>query len=421
MFKIKNLVIISIISMFCFGCASTKADVGLTNAEAAEIARQAADRAFSNGNDYDASEQTKQNSSSKKSQQDDYEAISEDELKEAKENSAINEKDDKEEIASKDDASINKSKNEPSWVKYPQEGADSHFYLCATGAGKSTKEAGENATAALARIIRQDIKSKTITTDFASNTNGEIYSSSSLDEIIETDSMIKNLVGVKIQEYWISKTGLIHALVVLNRHEASMYYTKKIADNNSMVMAYLADADKSIGSFESFFAITKAAALAKETNSFMDILFAVDPLTYRTIDFPYGSIQEIEKKSKDVAANISVGILVEGDLNGRVAAAFAKVFTENGLLTTNNPKNKYIFETKLALDVSPLGKNIFVRYTIDSSIKDTSNGKIWFPYSANGREGHLTEIEATNRAVKALEKHIDTKFAEAFQNFLLTN
>lgn len=407
MFKIKKIIIILMISLLFVACSSTPKEEPLSDAEAAEIARQAADRAFGLGGESEASKKMRE----KKKAEEDSKTLSEEnkveeELIEGNETAVQN---------------INKSKTEPIWVKFPQKGADANFYLCATGAGKSTKTAGENATAALARIIRQDIKSKTVTTDFASNTNGEIFSSSSLDEIIETDSMIKNLVGVKIQEYWVSKTGLIHALVVLDRHDASNYYRKKIADNSAIVMEYLAQAEKSQGSFHSFFAITKAVALAEETNTYSDILFAVDPISFSTLTVPYGSIQELEKKAKDIASNISIGIIVKGDLNGRVAAAFAKAFTESGLLTTNNPKEKYVFETELALDSSHLGKNIFVRYTINSAIKENDTGKIWFPYSANGREGHLTEIEAKNRAVKALEKHIDTKFAEALKNFMLTN
>ncbi|NLM00518.1 MAG: hypothetical protein GX220_03570 [Treponema sp.] len=307
---------------------------------------------------------------------------------------------------------------EPSWVKQPQTGADQNLFLCGTGEGKTSAEAENNAIASLARIIRQDISSQTTTTDSVTVKNDiTTSSSSSLDEIVKTESLIKDLVGVRIKEFYTNKLGRIHALAVMNRAEASEIYVKKIADTEQTVLDLIADSEKQSKTFEGYFAIRKAAALANQIEDYASILAVVDKQVFQAYKPIYGSKQAVDKKAFEFATSLAIGVNIKGDYNGRAAAAVSKVLGDYGFFTTST-KAKYLIEGNLAFDNASVGKNIFVRYTFDSYLKDVENGTRFFPFSSNAREGHLTEAEAKNRSVRTMEKNIETKFAQAFNDFV---
>jgi hypothetical protein len=63
-------------------------------------------------------------------------------------------------------------------------------------------------------------------------------------------------------------------------------------------------------------------------------------------------------------------------------------------------------------------ENKFVRYTLDLNLRDTRSGQVLFPFNANGREGHVTQGEAENRAIRAAEGEIRGAYAGAFNAYL---
>lgn len=314
---------------------------------------------------------------------------------------------------------VNKSSTEPSWVKKPQTGANQNLFLSATGMGKRTSEAETAATAALVKIIRQDISSKTVTTDKASMTNGISKSKSTLDETVEQESMMKTLVGVQIKEIWTAKNGTAYALAVLNKADASEYYKNKIAEVEATVLEMIADAEKQSTTFDGYFGMKKAAQLADEVTTYVDVLFAVDRAAYNNTKLSFGSVQAIEKKATDIASKLSLSVNVKGDVNGRAGTAIAKVFSNYGFDAAIDKNERYILEADLSFEDVPSSRNAFVRYVLDARLKDTKTGKVIFPFSSNAREGHKTSSEAKQLCIRTLEKNINTKFAEAFEAFVI--
>lgn len=313
----------------------------------------------------------------------------------------------------------NISAAEPSWVKKPQTGANEALYLCGTGSGITLEDASNNAISAIAKYIRQNIDSQTITTDYSANLNGEFTSKTTLDEIIKTQSVVDNLVGVKIKEYWQDKNNRFYALGVLNKSEASIYYSKKIQEIDSVIVQLINDSEEK--SFEGYFAIKKACIKAKELLNYLDILYAVDKISYETYNCSFGSYELLEKQAKDYANKIAIKVSIDGDENGRVKGSFVKVFNDQGFVITDKDDQRYQFNGNLNFETSILGKNTFVRYLIDAVLMDKNTGKIIVPFTMNGREGHLTELEAKNRCLRVLEKNIQTKFAQDFSDFIEKN
>ena len=61
-----------------------------------------------------------------------------------------------------------------------------------------------------------------------------------------------------------------------------------------------------------------------------------------------------------------------------------------------------------------MADNIYVRYTVHANLTDRRTGKIVLPWSISGREAHITQSEAENRALRTVENEIKEKFLAHF-------
>ncbi|MCM1322385.1 MAG: LPP20 family lipoprotein [Bacteroides sp.] len=323
------------------------------------------------------------------------------------------------------DAVFNTADTEPVWIKKPQTGADQSEFMTACGSGKTMKDAEHSAAAALAKMIRQNISSSSLVLSrdvFDSSGGDESYSA--VSEVIETETMIDALVGVRIAEFWKSRSGTVYALAVMNRAEASMYYRRKIEEFSGRIEKLIADAQASPGLFEGYASLQQATAAAHDVSDFMDIVYAADPAAYRTIRLPYGSAAAVEAEAFQFAAFVPMNILNAEAADNRIPAAVAKVFAGLGFkpeitsAVQTASAAPYCCTVSLSFQDIPSETNSYVRYICTVTLKETHSEAILYTCSLNGREGHLTAEEARQRSLRTLEKKLSTEFAENFIAFL---
>jgi hypothetical protein len=130
--------------------------------------------------------------------------------------------------------------------------------------------------------------------------------------------------------------------------------------------------------------------------------------------------EDLRLEAREILRRIPVAVLVEGDRGGRVGAAFTRVIADQGFLA-GGEGGRYVLEAALSLEeaVLPQNPNQFVRYVIDARLQDRATGQILFAYNINGREGHVSTVEAENRALRAAEARIGESFAAAFADYLV--
>lgn len=311
---------------------------------------------------------------------------------------------------------------QPEWVKSPQKAFPSSQFLSAVGMGKNTAEAENSAIASIGKIIKQNVSSKVVTTEKdAVSSSGFSASSSTLDEIIETYSVVDALVGVKIHEFWWADDGYVYALAYLNKAEAAQYYTRKINDNEKLISETLMFADARKGSFDSFAAVQKAVRAAEENNQYLDILNAVQPSAYRAIMLSYGSEGRVREAAYEAAKNISIDVQVKGTEDARISSALTLMLSSYGFKTRiadGKTIAPYIIEAEVEFMDVPSERNKYVRYIFNAALKEVSTGKILLPYSENKREGHTSASEAQQKALRTLEKSIVENYAQAFIEYL---
>ncbi len=310
----------------------------------------------------------------------------------------------------------------PEWVTAPQKAFSASQYLSAVGMGKNTVDAENSAIASVGKIIKQNVASRVITTEKdAVSSAGFSSTSSTLDEIIETSSVVDALVGVKIHEFWWDDDGYVYALAYLNKAEAAQYYTRKIAENEQIVDDSLLFAFTHKSSFDAFSAVQKAARAAEENNQYMDILNAVQPAAYRAKKLSYGSEATVKQAAYEIAKTVSIDVAVTGTEDSRVASAITLMLSNYGFqskIADEYSSAPYIIEADVEFMEVPSERNKYVRYVFNASLKEVSSGKILLPYSENKREGHTSASEAQQRALRTLEQSISENYAQAFVDYL---
>lgn len=312
-----------------------------------------------------------------------------------------------------------KKGKEPVWIKKPTATLPEKKFLCAVGSGTSIEQATDSATAALARIIRQDIASSTKTTEFSQySSTGETAYNSELQEIIETETMINSLVGITIHEFYEDKNGTIFALAALDREKASTYYQGKIHEILVQLDKVLQSTKNQEGKLDAYVSLQRSKKDAEVLANYLDILNCIDYSSYQQMNVSFASVYAIQQKATDFASSITIDILIRNDIDNRVATVLAKNLGNEGFKTriAQEKQSNYAVDGYLSFQEIPSEKNVFVRYSLDTQLVDTLTGTVYFPYATNGREGHISFSEAQQRALRSLEKKLDKDYIEKFIN-----
>jgi hypothetical protein len=120
---------------------------------------------------------------------------------------------------------------------------------------------------------------------------------------------------------------------------------------------------------------------------------------------------------------IAVTINVTGDFSDTIVKAYTEYFISRGFKGTEGQANSYLLDVSFALeDVTIQNPNNYkyTRYVLDFSLKDKAGDEILFS-SANGRDGHTSQEQARQRAIRSAEQAITSKnggFAAKFDAFL---
>jgi hypothetical protein len=132
------------------------------------------------------------------------------------------------------------------------------------------------------------------------------------------------------------------------------------------------------------------------------------------------------KKSEDyrilaaeIARNIAIAVNVKGDPANRIRNALSRSLSQLGF-RSGGANSRYVLDGEFSLVNAQFSnqQNVFIRYNLDADLKDASDGGVLLPYNAGGREGHLNQAEAEERAIRAAERKIADEFGRSLQDYL---
>jgi hypothetical protein len=192
-----------------------------------------------------------------------------------------------------------------------------------------------------------------------------------------------------------------------------------IRENENVISQLKREAEQYLGTFEAYQILNLAHNFALVTDNLHSLLTVLD-LSAVSRRPSYGNAEAVKSLVQNAARAIIVTVTVTGDTGSRIATAFTECFNSRGFRTNATGANPYTLTASFQLEDVDLGnpRNKFVRYILNCSLKNRAGVEI-LSFSENHRDGHLTEAEARQRAIRSAEQSIgSTGFAANFDVFL---
>lgn len=300
----------------------------------------------------------------------------------------------------------------PGWVLNPSDGYPEAEYMTAVGYASDRQTAEANATAALTKIIRQNVQSDTVTTESISGREAEWEKARSIDTYVKTSSELV-ITGIVIDDVFVTneKQPVYYALALIDRDDVGQIYKRRVLETEAAINDMIASSQNEVGPLSSYKIMKDAAALAEENEEALDILTVVNKDLRSTVNLAYKSAAAVEELARQKLDATRVFVDIRGDDTGRIEAAFALRVQEAGLKTVDAASADTAALT-LSIDVSleaidMEASNKYVRYVLTGALVENVTGKEMEKYGTNGREAHVTEAEARARALRTLEQYVN--------------
>ena len=308
----------------------------------------------------------------------------------------------------------------PEWVFDVDSVFPRSRYVAATGFASDRAGAEANALASAVAFFGQTVQvDRTSASAYRQAiVNGVVDSWTDTAEMrasIRTTSEMENLMGLEIKEVWYDSRGTYYAAAVIEKQRAAHIYNESIRANVNVIDNLLAMTPDEKNTINGVIRYRFAAAAADINVYYKNIVLLLDG----TVPYDVVSGDYYRLEAQNIIKLIPISIRVANDRNGRIFGAFAKCFTDWGFNAAPGPA-RYVLNADIALSPVdlPNNPNVFSRVETAASLADTRNGVILLPYNYAGREGHVTRTEADNRAIAALERDINEKFAGILSDYL---
>jgi hypothetical protein len=322
-------------------------------------------------------------------------------------------------LANSSTGSGSSGNSKPQWIDSPDAVYNRSAFVTGVGFGSSRDLAEKNAFAALSFVFRQTLQADQrittsyqeavkngITADWTENTSGV--------SAINTSTEME-LVGAEIRDTW-SEGGNFYAVAVMEIPKTTRLYTQMIQDNQKIIDTLVDIPSSDRNSMDNLARFEFAATIAEVNKIFANVLSVIDAPIPEGMKRP----EDYRLEASAIMNTIPVTVTVENDRDGRIKGAFTSALSSAGF-RTGGTSSRYQLQGRLSFSEVQLpsqGTNKFIRYLIDGNFVDTSTGDILFPYSINGREGHISLPEAEIRALGAAERKIREDYIDTLSTYL---
>lgn len=311
----------------------------------------------------------------------------------------------------------------PKWITLPSGVYPAEKYMNGTGSGTNRETAALEAVKNLSSVFGQTVKSNTAASKKMERALSEgkvsFSSAENLQQNITSQIEAENLIGIEIAEYFYNKPEKKwYAVAILEREKTAAVYQKYIEKNDAAVRKAIKESEKNPGTFYGYSEICFAAEIASENDKLVKNLTVIDFESGSEISKKIVSLQNTQLAKKKFAENITIYVQISGDKDNKIKSAFQDIFSKYGFKTSPSKKEKYTLEGKYSSEISQKGKITYCVYSLDLDFSDVLQAESLFAINLKGREGSLSESDATNRTYRTLEKDIGTQFSKNFDSYI---
>lgn len=311
----------------------------------------------------------------------------------------------------------------PEWITLPSGVYPAEKYMNGTGSGTNRETAELEAVRNLSSVFGQTVKSNTAASKKMERALSEgkvsFSSAENLQQKITSQIEAENLIGIEIAEYFYNKPEKKwYAVAILDREKASAVYQEYIEKNDAAARKAIKESEKNPGTFYGYSEICFAAEIASANDKLVKNLTVIDFESGNEISKKVVSLQNTQLAKKKFAENITIYVKISGDRDNKIKSAFQDIFSKYGFKTSPSKKEKYTLEGKYSSEISQKGKITYCVYSLDLDFSDVLQAESLFAINLKGREGSLSESDATNRTYRTLEKDIGTQFSKNFDSYI---
>lgn len=315
-------------------------------------------------------------------------------------------------------------KGKPGWVDGRSTEYPSTQYLTGVGQADTRSNAEDQAYTAVARIFKAEVAAQAkdwesyllVENRGASNTERRLM----IDNLtkVSTDKVLEN---VRIADVWYDAGRRVYyALGVMNRSQAEAALMEKVAALDRAIDADVAESRQTIDKLAKIRALRRAGR-----NLVLREAYNTDLRVIRLSGQGLSSTYQVNELSGELeqflATNLVLAVQVSGDHAEPVGRALAEGLLREGLRVTAQTQREEAGSPELIVRgttrLFPIEVRDphfkYVRWCSDFEIVESGTGRVLGAIAHGGREGHLTEREATAKALRVIRQELSSEVAKA--------
>lgn len=320
----------------------------------------------------------------------------------------------------------------PAWIDGVSPDYPSAQYLTGVGQGDNRAVAEDQAYAALARIFKAEVSAQS--KDWESYLVVEERGHSkderrlTLDNLtrVSTDKVLEN---VKVVDRWYDpKKGLHYALAGMHRPQAETAFMERIAELDQSIHSDVEEAHHSADKLAKVRGLRRAARNLVLRETYNADLRVIRPSGQGTA--AAYRVQELTRELEDfLSSNLVLAVTVTGDQAEPVQRALIEGLIKEGLQVSSRttgteqqtggsgvyPAPELLVRGMVRvwpIDVRD-PQFTYVRWCSDFEVVDVTSQRVVGALSKGGKEGHLTEREATAKVVRVMQQDMSADVAKA--------
>lgn len=320
----------------------------------------------------------------------------------------------------------------PDWIEGVSAAYPFGQYLVGVGQAESRTVAEDRAYAALARIFKAEVSAQA--KDWESYLVIEQRGQSSAERRLTLDNLTrvstdKVLENVQIVDRWVDvPKGLHYALAGMHRPQAETAFMERISELDRSIGDDVEEFQRPSDKLARVKALRRAARNLVLRETYNADLRVIRPSGQGTAA-AYRVSELVQALEQFLAANLMLAVAVTGDQAEPAQRALIEGLLKEGLQVTSRPwggdrsiggHSSGPFPELLvrgvvrvwSIDVrDPQFK--FVRWCSDFEVVDLTSQRVVGALSKGGKEGHLSDREATAKVVRVMQQEFSTDVAKA--------
>lgn len=314
-------------------------------------------------------------------------------------------------------------KERPGWVDGRSSEYPPNQYLTGVGQADIRSTAEDQAYAAVARIFKAEVAAQAkdresylvVENRGVSNAERRL----AIDNVtkVSTDKVLEN---VRIADVWYdSDSRVYYALSVMNRSQAEAVLMEKLSALDRAIDADVTESRRSMDKLATVRAFRRAGRNLALREAYNRDLRVIRP-SGQGVSSSYQVNELSDELEQFLATNLVIAVQVSGDHAEPMERALEEGLIREGLHVTKKTESEEVGAPELivrgTVRVFPIevrDPNFkYVRWCSDFDVVEPETGRVVGATAHGGREGHLTEREATAKALGVMRQELSSDVAK---------